>query len=163
MNRSKILWYVLAPDGKQILALLCWLLLKNAIQEHYCQGVNLVLVQCFLRSDEKLWNTTKCLEAFTNCFLSAQFSALKLAVGQVSAKTNLSFAAVEILKPYQILEWCHSNAVIACLPRDLLMAVEVLIHQGAQIIETIHLLYTLPFCLCCDFLQPCDICQWCHT
>lgn len=36
------------------------------------------------------------------------------------------------------------------------MAVEVLIHQGAQIIETIHLLYALPFCLCCDFLQPCE-------
>lgn len=46
----------------------------------------------------------KCLEALTNNFLGVQFSALKLAVGPVNAKTNLSFTAVEILKPYQILK-----------------------------------------------------------
>lgn len=82
----------------------------------------------------------KYLEAFTNNFLSVPPSALEVAVGRASAKTNLSFTAVEILKPHQILKLCHGSAVITCLPQDLLMAVEVLIHQGAQITEAIHLL-----------------------
>lgn len=43
------------------------------------------------------------------------------------------------------------------------MAVEVLIHQGAQIIEAIHLLHALPLCLPCDYLLPCDFCHWYHT
>lgn len=101
--------------------------------------MSLVLVQCFPCSGEIPWSAWK----HSSNFLSVQFSALKLAVGQVNAKTNLSCTAVEILKPHRILKWCHSNAVITCLPQDLLMAVEVLIHQGAPIIETIHLLYVL--------------------
>lgn len=101
---------------------------------------SLVLGQC----ENKLWNTRKYLEALTNNFLSVPPSALEVAVGQASAKTNLSFTAVEILKPHQILKSCHSSAVIARLLRVLLMAVGVLIHQGAQIIEAIHLLHALP-------------------
>lgn len=81
-------------------------------------------------------------------------------MGQASAKTNLSFTAAEILQPHQILKLCHSSAVIVCLPAtDLLMAVEVLIHQGAQIIEAIHLLHAPPLCPSCDHLLLCDICQ----
>lgn len=105
----------------------------------------------------------KYVEALTNNFLSVPPSALEVAVGQASAKTNLSFTAVEILKPHQILKFCHGSAAITCLPQDLLMAVEVLIQQGAQIIEAIHLLYALPLCLSWEYLFPCDICQWCHT
>lgn len=101
----------------------------------------------------------KYLEALTNNFLSVPPSALEVAVGQASAKTNLSFTAVEILKPHQIFKLCHSRAVITCLPQDLLMAVQVLIHQGAQIIEAIHLLHALPLCLPCDCLLPCVFCQ----
>lgn len=58
----------------------------------------------------------KYLEALTNNFLNVPPSALEVAVGQASAKTNLSFTAVEILKPHQIFKLCHSSAVITCLP-----------------------------------------------
>lgn len=123
-----------------------------------------VLGQCFLCSVktncEIPWSTWKYSQTIFSVFPP---SALEVDLGQASAKTNLSFTAVEILKPYQILKLCHSSAVITCLPQDLLMAVEVLIHQGAQIIEAIHLLQVLPLCLYCDYLLPCDICQWCHT
>lgn len=90
-----------------------------------------------LQCENKLWNTMKYLEAFTNNFLSVPPSALEVAVGRASAKTNLSFTAVEILKPHQILKLCHGSAVITCLPQDLLMAVEVLIKGPKSLKQSI--------------------------
>lgn len=99
INRSKLLHSVLASDRKQTLAFPCCLLLKNEIpKKKVVPRASLVLVQCFPCSGKNKLKYHDVLGSI-HSFLSVQFSALKLAMGQVNAKTNLSFTAVEILKP----------------------------------------------------------------
>lgn len=98
------------------------------------------------QSQTLLWNSTaqKTWNATKRYSLTTLFSLLKGDYGSKKSVLgrNQRFTAVEILKPYQVFQWCHGDTVNTSPLSDPRMAVMVCV-QGTHIIETIHLLYVL--------------------